>query len=258
MASIRYGARPAEKQRSREIEATSSGQIWSQALTVIYDTDPELVAAVLPPPLEAVDGRVRIRVAAVQMPVGPAFGAGYVGVRARHEGTEGEYPLFMPMTTEQATVGGRETFGEPKKIAQVALERDGASVRGVVSRMGFTPIELRGTVTRTLPNPEPFKKTDFYFKFLPSPDGKGFDTDPALVYCYKQETTRVYEEVDGEVVLSESPLDPVVDLPVRSIVSFAWAEIASIQTGEIHGRVPSDNILPFVHQRYDDLSVLGS
>ena len=39
------------------------------------------------------------------------FGAGYFAVRAAHEGVEGEYPLLMPMTTEQETVGGRETYG---------------------------------------------------------------------------------------------------------------------------------------------------
>ena len=38
---------------------------------------------------------------------------------------EGEYALFMPMTTEQATVGGRETFGEPKKIGAVSIDVDG-------------------------------------------------------------------------------------------------------------------------------------
>ena len=55
----------------------------------------------------------------------PVFGAGWFGVRARHGSVEGEYALFMPMTTEQATVGGRETFGEPKKIGAVAIDVDG-------------------------------------------------------------------------------------------------------------------------------------
>ena len=55
----------------------------------------------------------------------PVFGAGWFGVRARHGSVEGEYALFMPMTTEQATVGGRETFGEPKKIGGVSIDVDG-------------------------------------------------------------------------------------------------------------------------------------
>ena len=49
MAQIRYGAK--REQRSREHEATSA-EIWSHAVTAVYETDPEFIAAVLPPPLE--------------------------------------------------------------------------------------------------------------------------------------------------------------------------------------------------------------
>ena len=43
--SVRYGARQPEQQRNRELEATQSGEIWSQAITAIYETDPEIIAA---------------------------------------------------------------------------------------------------------------------------------------------------------------------------------------------------------------------
>ena len=42
----------------------------------------------------------------------------------------------MPMTTEQSVIGGRETFGEPKKLAAVDLVREGDRVTGTFSRMG--------------------------------------------------------------------------------------------------------------------------
>lgn len=258
MASIRYGAKPVEQRRNRELEATKA-EIWSRAITCIYETDPEVIAAVLPPPLEpGADPHVRITITTVEMPGrSQPFGAGYVGVRARHEGLEGEYPLFMPMTTEQATIGGRETYGEPKKIGEVWVERDGERVRGVIARMGFTIVEITGRIAEAR---EPYEKTktDFYFKFLLNPDGSGFDADPSLVYCTKVEKARVHEGIDGEVVLKDSPLDPVADLPVRRILDINWTERATIQTGRIHAKVPGDPLLPFVHQRYDDLSVLGS
>jgi acetoacetate decarboxylase len=258
MAQVRYGARPVEARRNREIEATR-GEIWSQALTAVYETDPEVIAAVLPPPLEPPpEPLVRATITTVDMPGGYRFGAGYFAVRARHEAIDGEYPLFMPMTTEQATVGGRETFGEPKKIGEVWVERDGADVRGVMARMGFTVVEITGRVVETLPVPPKRTKTDFYFKFLPAPDGDGFDTDPALVYCHKQEKMRVLERVEGELVLRDSPLDPVADLPVRRLVDLNWSERSTFQSGVIHSRVPSEWLLPYVHQRYDDLSVLGA
>ena len=81
--------------------------------------------------------------------------------------------------------------------------------------------------------------------------------EPSLVYCYKREKNRLLERVEGDIVLGESPLDPVIDIPVRRLVDISWSERATIQTAEIHSKVPGDWVLPFVHQRYDDLSVLG-
>ena len=80
----------------------------------------------------------------------------------------------------------------------------------------MTFVEVNGTVGETLPNPPDGRRTSFYFKFLPAPDGKGFDAEPSLVYCYRDETTRTLERVDGEVLLRESRFDPVADIPVRA------------------------------------------
>ena len=159
--------------------------------------------------------------------------------------------------TEQATVCGRETFGEPKKIGEVRATRDGDAVDGVIARMGFTLAEIHGRVVEALTPPPERTKTDFYFKFLPAPDGNGFDNDPALVYCHKREKVRLLERVEGDLVLKDSPLDPIADVPVRRLVELSWSERATFQSGVIHSRVPSDWLAPFVHQRYDDLSVLG-
>jgi acetoacetate decarboxylase len=161
------------------------------------------------------------------------------------------------MTTEQSVIGGRETFGEPKKLAQVALERHGDRVEGTVTRMGTTVIEVSGTVTGPLGPPPDETRTDFYFKFLPAPDGKGFDNDPALVYCHRTEKARTLEAVTGTLTLRESRFDPVADLPVRELRDIVLAERSSIQRGEIHGTVPGEWIRPYVHQRYDDLSPVG-
>ena len=48
--TIRYGARPSEQRRNREVEAVQR-QIWTQAVTVVFETDPAAIEAVLPPPL---------------------------------------------------------------------------------------------------------------------------------------------------------------------------------------------------------------
>jgi len=256
MATIRYGARPPEQQRNREVEAFTA-PIWSTAVTVVWETDPEVIRAVLPPPLEPSEPTARIRFATVDMGTGiPVFGAGWFGVRARHGRVEGEYALFMPMTTEQATIGGRETYGEPKKIGAVAIDVDGDHVHAGFERMGFRLAEVRGVLGPPV-EIAPREKVDFYFKCSPSPDGKGFDTEPALVHVHRHEEARDGRTIDGTLSLGDSPLDPIADIPVGRIVSMQFARVTTTQHGEVVERVPSDSLLPYVHQRYDDLSVLG-
>jgi acetoacetate decarboxylase len=259
MPKIRYAARTPEQLRNREVQATSVGA-WATSLVAVYETDPAILAAVLPPPIEPrEDPQVKITIASVELnrPGVPPFGAGSISVAARHEGTDGWYALLMPMTTEQSVIGGRETFGEPKKIGQVALERDGDRIHGTIARLGTTIAEVTGTVGAPL-EPTDGTRTDFYFKFLLSPDGKGFDDEPSLVYCHRDETTRDVHAIDSaELVLRDSRFDPIADLPVRNLVSVSVAERRSVQRGEIVGKVPAEWLLPYVHQRYDDLSPTG-
>jgi acetoacetate decarboxylase len=258
MGTIRYGARSEERLRNREVEATSV-DVWATTLVATYLTDPEIIAAVLPPPIgPGAEPLVKVTVATVDIAGYPTFGAGSFSVRARHEGTEGYYALLMPMTTEQAVIGGRETFGEPKKLGAVDLDRDGDRVTGTFARMGVEIVNVSGRIGPELALPDTETRTDFYLKFLPSPDGKGFDSDPALVYCHRTEQTRRLEKVDGEVILRESRFDPVADLPVRELLEITLAERSSVQRGEIHGTVPGEWIRPYVHQRYDDMSPVGS
>ena len=87
--TVRYGAR--RQQVNREIEATRAGDIWSQAVTAVYETEPDIVAAVLPPPLEpGPEPLVRITITRVEMPGLPVFGAGWIGDQARHDDRLGE------------------------------------------------------------------------------------------------------------------------------------------------------------------------
>jgi acetoacetate decarboxylase len=254
--TIRYGARPPDQQRNREVEATQT-RIWSTAVTVVWETDPDVVKAVLPPPLEPSEPLARVRFATVDMGTGiPVFGAGWFGVRARHGSVEGEYPLFMPMTTEQATVGGRETYGEPKKIGAVSIAVDGDDLTARFERLGFTLAEVTGRLGAEIDIPVR-DKVDFYFKCSPSPDGKGFDTEPALVHVRRHEEARAGRAIEGTLTLGDSPVDPIADIPVGRIISMEYAQVATAQEGEVVERVPADWLLPYVHQRYDDLSVLG-
>ncbi|MHB8680607.1 MAG: acetoacetate decarboxylase family protein [Acidimicrobiales bacterium] len=258
MTTVRYGARSLDELRNREVEATAV-DTWATALVATYETDPDVVAAVLPPPLvPAAEPLVRVTIATVDVGRGyPVFGAGTVAVHAVHDGVAGDYALVMPMTTEQAVIGGRETFGEPKKLAEIELSRQGDTVQAWFARMGVRFLEVDATVAEEVEPAAERVRTSFYLKFLPSPTGKGFDGDPLLVHVQRRERTRRQWRLSGDVVLRESRFDPVADLPVRRVLDIELAERSSLQTGEVVATLPADWVAPYAHQRYDDLSPVG-
>ena len=127
-----------------------------------------------------------------------------------------------------------------------------------IARMGSVICEITGRISETRANYE-LAKTDFWFKLSPSCEVAGvLDQDPLLVYGEKTERTRLHEGIEGELILKEAPLDPVADLVVRRMVDLNWTERASTQVGRVIGPVPRAGLEPFIHQRYDDLSVLGA
>ena len=250
VSNVRYGAQPVELDEQGTQSAPVNAR--AKALWVDFETDPEIVAAVLPRPLSpGKEPIVHLNIGEVEMEGGARFGIGNITVRAAHGEVPGEYSLAMPMGSEAAVVGGRETWGEPKKLAECKVEREGDDVVGTIHRAGVTYAELRGRVVETLPLPPPKETLDFYFKFLISPDGKGFDQDPVLVYCRRTYHIFKWERFEGEVILRDSPVDPIADFPVGKIRSFHYLEHECHQVGEIIDRVPGEWIAPFAHQRYD-------
>jgi acetoacetate decarboxylase len=253
MSTVRYGARellPAAPSSGTDANAP---KMWARTLVTFYETDPEIIAAVLPPPLVPSDRPlVRINIAEVDIPGNNyTLGAGVFSVQCKHGDLVGLYDLTMVMTTESAVVGGREVFGEPKKIGQVSLKREGDRISGSMTRHGISYIEVNGRVAESL-TPRPLsERTSFYFKFLLDPQGGGFDFDPTLIHCVRTEEQRSLDRIEGEVTLRESSTDPVIDLPVRRIVSMEYSESATTQQGFIMGHVAGDGMMPFVHQRYD-------
>ncbi|MEU9013504.1 acetoacetate decarboxylase family protein [Streptomyces sp. NPDC048479] len=252
MARVRYGARTEAEIAAARASSSKLPDIWSTGVVAVWESDPDAVAAVLPPPLKPTERPlVRAAISKVDLP-GYPLGAGSVAVAALHDGREGWYPLVMPMTHERALIGGREVFGEPKKLGEVGVERDGLVVRAVLARHGIAFVEVRGAVDGPLPLPEPAEKLDFYFKFLPAVDGQGFDADPVLVHCTRNEKFRRLEKITGDVVLRDSMYDPVADLPVRSVVELTIGEKTTDQKGRVAERVSAQALLPYIHQRYDD------
>lgn len=261
MGRVRY----VKSMRDLEREQGSDSNFLQGAvrsIRCVYETDAEVAQAVVPKPLEAsVRSEVCVSFSAAAMQVSPdvtiEIRSASFGVRVDYDDKPGSYLLTMPATSEQAVVVGRERFGEPKKLADVEFDGEGARVSAKVERMGIRYLAVRATRVEEL-GPREVREYGYCFKAFPGcTPGKGFDQDPQLVRLeWRHDFVRVWR-LDGELELRDSPFDPVADLPVRRIVKFEYTEGTTLSSGRVLRPVPGDWLLPFLHQRYDDFAVEG-
>lgn len=196
----------------------------AEMLMVFWETKPEIIEKLLPPPLKPADD-----------PIALAFVANYPAtnfdvtykesalfVRAEFDGEEGNYCLSMPVTNDIAMAGGREMFGFPKKMADIAFEKQGTMVTGWTERRGVRFMEVATTLTGQLNVPDSLdrivtaagdeegvlKGVSYNFKHFPAPEAGALDYDPRLV---KQETRlkpKIMEFGEADIRLRHSAYDP--------------------------------------------------
>jgi len=201
-------------------------------LELTYLTDPEVHAAVLPPPLKPPpEPRVRVHFTRIEFNGHLHEIVGSVNLDAMYGDQLGQFCAVMPIDLETAVTPSRETYGEPKKLAKMECERQGDHIRASVTRQGVTIIEIVGDVTEQLAIPEPYEVLQFWYKFLPAVSGEGFDAGPFLITLHQTVKPRSCEKVDGKLVLRDLPGTPVADLP---IVEQESARLMMIQTDYFH------------------------
>ena len=239
----------------------------AEMLTVFWETRPEIVAKLVPPPLEP-----------AQDPVVMAFVANYSNtnfdvtykesalfVRAVHEGEEGGYCLAMPVTNDIAMAGGREVFGFPKKMANIHIQRGGKSVGGWTERRGVRFMEIRTKLTGKFNDPDAqatlmgtrmedgsIKAISYNFKHFPAPEGGTFDYRPRLV---KQETVLKPKEIqfgEAEIILKHSDYDPWAELEVVKMLGALYTiGDNSMHGGKVVAEVDSMEFAPYAFLKWD-------
>ena len=144
--------------KSEELQAAAENNLEffdakMQAVKVFYKTTFGLVEQLIPSPLQPADDpivRVVMSRVFVDLHDGLEFGAATFGVNCKYKDIDGIYEITMPMEGEGVVVGGRETYGEPKKIANVLASKDGDACSASVERHGIKYIEFNGNVTESI------------------------------------------------------------------------------------------------------------
>ena len=206
-------------------------------LTVLWETKPEIVERLIPPPLKPAEKP--IVVAYVGNFSRTNWGEPYLEcalfLRAIFDGVEGSYCLAMPVTCDIALAYGREIFGFPKKIGSIQLSREDNYVNGWVERRGIRFFELKATLSGKFNTKDAqdifgqtFKSEEnrvyYNFKHFPSPDWNTFDYKPRLVKEEVEVHRKSIEIGEVEVVLQSSDYDLWAELEVVRVLGAVYTK----------------------------------
>ncbi|AJG17662.1 acetoacetate decarboxylase [Cupriavidus basilensis] len=197
--------------------------IHREFFVISYRTDPELLRAVVPEPLEIADAVVNYEF--IRMPDSTGFGdyteSGQV-IPVTYQGKPGNYTHAMYLDDHPPLAGGRELWGFPKKLASPTLAvhtdtlvgtLDYGPVRVATGTMGYKHRELDkdalGLALASTPN--------YLLKIIPHVDGSARICE---LVCYFLKDVRMKGAWTGPAALSLSPhaLAPVAGLPVLEVL----------------------------------------
>jgi len=240
----------------------------AQMLVVYWETKPEIIAKLLPPPLKPISNPIASAFVAVYPRTN--FGVTYretaLFISAAFNGEEGGYCLAMPVTNDMALIGGRETFGFPKKIGDIHYKKDGDTVEGWTERHGTRFMEIRAKLTGNFNDPamqdlltaHPMAEDGsmtiitYNFKCFPAPEGGAFDYNPRLV---KQETVLRPKEMqfgEAEIIFKPSDNDPWAEVEVVKMLGALYLRgDNSMARAKVVAEVDPMGFVPYVFIKRD-------
>ncbi len=226
----------------------------ARMMGVLFETAPEVTAPLLPPPLEQADapGGLIFIAHYPKTNLGPGYREAALFVRCKYKGEPGSYCLSMPITSEPRMHNGRDVFGFPKKLADIHLERDGDRALGWVERNGVRFVEIRLTLSRTIPE-LPGMGPTYLFKAMPRIDlTPGFD-GPVLLAAQQTEIRPHKVEIgEAEVILRPSETDPWTEIePMQVSAGFFLESDNTMLPGRILAEVDPELYLPHYFKMTD-------
>jgi acetoacetate decarboxylase len=194
-------------------------------LKVVYRTDPDKIAALLPPGITVgAEPNVNMTIYNVPVPDVPEYGI-LTTVNADYNGIQGEYTLGYGIDQESAIFISQELNGQPKYPCTTDYFRMGNQVSARCTHQGYTFFEFSGESTGVNAPQEEFEQNEWWIKvsravgIMPDED-RGYDFPPHVVRVWSKFGTAWREEVKGQLVLRDSPWDPFARLlPMREQLS---------------------------------------
>lgn len=236
----------------------------AEMLIVMWETKPEIIKRLLPPPLKPTERPLVTAFLAYYPRTNfcPFYYEGALFLRAQFNGTPGNYCLAMPVTGDLAMAGGREEFGYPKKMATIQFKHSAQAVQGHVERHGIRFFEVRAKLTGKT-NSEEFQNivlgevseegtVAYNFKHFFAPEKNGFDYKPRLIRERTIFRPTVAEWGEAEVFLSHSEHDPWAEVEIVRILGAVYTVgNNTMLRGDVVAEVDPIAFEPFAYLKWD-------
>ncbi len=228
----------------------------AQMLGIMYETEADVIAKLLPPPLEPAAEPWALSYISnfPDTNLGPGYRECALFIRCQYKGEVGNYCLSMPLDGDDDRIfNGREIYGFPKKTAKITLNRDGKVVEGSVERRGVRFATIKAELAVKMAEPPLKVGPSFLFKFMPRADLKpGFDGPILLV---RQRTEIVYHSFEmgmGKITFEPSAHDSWSEIVCkRPVAAYFFTSDTIMHPGEVVGEADPDAFLPYSFARTD-------
>ena len=192
-------------------------------LKLVYRTDPDKIADLLPPGIEpGAHPHVHVNIYNVPVKGEPEYGVS-TKVEANYDGMAGYYGIGLGIDQESAIFISQEINGQPKFPCSIVYFRRDDAVEARCTHHGYTFLEFHGTVTGVVDDPSgECAENEWWIKSSRAVGGveKSYDFPPHVVRVASVSDTAFEETVEGSLVLRDSPWDPYTErLPLREQLS---------------------------------------
>ncbi len=228
----------------------------SKMIGMMYETEPEIIERLLPPPLEPAEETWALSYVSIfpDTNLGPGYRESALFIRCSYKGEVGNYCLSMPLDgNDDRIFNGREIYGFPKKVASISLSRKGNIAEGYVERRGVRFATLKAELMTKMDEPPLKTGPSMLFKFQPRADLKpGFEGPVLLVRQRTEINYKSFEMGAGEITFEVSPHDPWHEVKcVRVIGAYYFTGDTIMHPGEVLTEVDADAFLPYSFSRTD-------
>ena len=235
----------------------------AEMLSIIYETKPEIVKKLLPPPLKPADKPQVLMFHGIypKTNFGLAYKESALFLLCKFRRKVGVYCLSMPINNGIAMAGGREQFGYPKKMANIHFERKGNKIHCWTERYNTRFVEIKAEIEREATKEDVAQSLwgDYFttwliynFKHFPHPGRTGFDFWPRLIEEPVDFNRKKIEIANAQVTLKPLATDPWIEVEVVKIIEALYTVGDTImKKGRVASIVNPLRFAPYSYLKWD-------